>query len=59
MTNQPNTPAIRPLAETEIAAVSGALLGTVSVAGMPSRDVGGCGTMWYLDQLVKIFGPRR
>jgi hypothetical protein len=27
------------------------------VSGMPSRDVGGCGTMWILDQIGKRFHP--
>jgi hypothetical protein len=42
----------------ELEAVSGGYIKTVDVSGMPDRSEM-CGTMWYLEQLSKIFRPTR
>ncbi len=49
--------AMQTLASTELTSVSGGLT-IVDVSGMPDRTVM-CGTMWYLDQLLKKFGQGR
>jgi hypothetical protein len=48
----------RALETTEVEHVAGgALWSPVDVSEMPDRSVM-CGTMWYLDQLLKKFNPR-
>ncbi len=47
---------IRLLDNAEVECVTGGyLMSPVDVSQMPDRMVGGCGTMWYLHQLGKIF----
>jgi hypothetical protein len=31
----------------------------IDISQMPSREVGGCGTMWILDQIAKHVSGRR
>jgi hypothetical protein len=46
---------IRVLDNAEVESVTGGYINTVDISKMPDRMVGGCGTMWYWDQLGKIF----
>jgi len=50
----------RILETSEVDCVAGGFMALgVDVSKMPDRLVGGCGTMWYLSQLGKIFGGSR
>lgn len=44
---------IRALETSEIDSVAGGLVSLVDVSGMPDRSEM-CGTMWYMDRLIKI-----
>ena len=46
---------IRVLENAEVDSVAGGFMSTVDVSGMPDRMVGGCGTMWWQRELIKIF----
>jgi hypothetical protein len=48
----------RVLETAEVETVSGGYLPTVDVSGMPDRSVV-CGTMWYMDRLIKILTGQR
>jgi hypothetical protein len=44
--------------QAELQAVSGGYIPMIDVSGMPDRSEQ-CGTMWYLEQLSKLFRPTR
>ena len=50
--------AIRALDAAEIDSVAGGLYSPVDVSGMPDRSVM-CGTMWYMDRLIRILSGQR
>ncbi|MGE3314740.1 MAG: hypothetical protein AB7O26_06445 [Planctomycetaceae bacterium] len=51
--------ALQSVNQNELQSVEGGLGLYTEVSGMPSRDVGGCGTMWILDRMLKGFGGMR
>jgi hypothetical protein len=51
--------ALKSVDQNELKSVEGGLGLYTDVSGMPSRDVGGCGTMWLLDRLMKGLGGVR
>ena len=46
---------IRALDNAEVDSVAGGLFSSVDVSRMPDRMEGGCGTMWWQRELIKIF----
>jgi hypothetical protein len=56
MDNAKTQPQMQTVEQFELEAVSGGFY--VDVTGMPDRSEM-CGTMWYLDQLIKKFTPAR
>ena len=51
-------PEMQSVEQTELQAISGGYISMISVTGMPDRSEQ-CGTMWYLEQLSKVFRPTR
>ena len=58
MSNANTQPQMQSVEAFELEAISGGYLPMVDVTGMPDRSEQ-CGTMWYLDQLLKKFNPPR
>ena len=45
---------IRALNTAEVDSVAGGRISTVDASGMPDRIEGGCGTMWWQRELIRI-----
>ena len=58
MDNSNTQSQLQSIEQFELEAISGGYLPMIDVSGMPDRSEQ-CGTMWYLEQLSKIFRPTR